>query len=75
MSYCKDCRYFVTVMPRGFAECYAPQGSLKPDMIYGHVSGASCHDTRNDPKKCGPDARWFMPKEPPRRFFSWLTKG
>ena len=64
MKFCKDCRFFTEVLAQG--ECQSPNVSVTIDPVFGReIRGyngvAYCSTMRIS--DCGPDAKWFEPKE------------
>ena len=55
MKFCVDCKTF----DKEIMGCFAPQLCLGRDMVTGEYLTAEALEVRNDPTKCGTDAKWF----------------
>jgi len=70
-TFCKDCSYqrlanyviWWGLDRHRYAKCAAPHQASGDGWVHpGLDSGSFCSLMRMEPKKCGPDARWFVPK-------------
>jgi hypothetical protein len=72
MKLCKDCKYAeITVAGASVdCRCHHPQAAVppQPDYISGNPGKALPGNAvwiRDDPDRCGPDGKWWEPKQPP----------
>ena len=68
MKYCKDCKHFHWTGCGGdSAECHREPPHIIESPVYGIYSAGQplCHSMRMSSGECGPEARFFEPKEKP----------